>query len=47
MFGKTVILEDKTKGIKIEVWVCCTPNTSEEELKARAINQVMNYITGY
>lgn len=46
MYGKTVLLEDKTRGIKIEVFVFCMPDTPQEELKRRAIEQVMNYITG-
>ena len=47
MHGKTVILEDKAKGIKFEVFVFCTPDTTQEELKQRAINHIINYITGF
>jgi len=47
MYSKTVVLEDTNRGIRIEVCVCCVPSTSEAELKQRAIEKVMNYVTGF
>lgn len=41
MYGKNVIL-DLGDDIVCEVFVLCTPDTTEEELRERAIKKLMN-----
>lgn len=42
MYGKVVEVYLPYSGIKIQVFVFCTPDTSDKELKERALNQLID-----